>query len=108
METAILIAAVILGSITFHIINKHTIGTRDHMVRSWVFCTGGWFIALALLLNLAQVCDVIIKVRYQRHDLCPYCYKPIGIGNQVKNWFFKQYSCKNCGKKIDSRFILYQ
>ncbi len=53
METVILIAAVILGSITFHIINKHTIGTRDHMVRSWVFCTGGWFIALALLLNLA-------------------------------------------------------
>lgn len=34
-------------------------------------------------------------------------YKPIGIGNQVKKWVFKQYNCKNCGKKIDSRFILY-
>lgn len=52
MEIVILIAAVILGSITFGFVNKHTIATRNHMIRSWVFCTAGWFAALALIFNL--------------------------------------------------------
>lgn len=52
MAVGILIASIILGSVTFGFINKHTIATRDHMIRSWVFCAGGWFVVLALLLNL--------------------------------------------------------
>lgn len=52
MAVGIFIAAIILGSITFSIVNKHTIATRDHMLRSWVWCAGIWFAILALLFNL--------------------------------------------------------
>lgn len=52
MAVGIFIAAIILGSITFGIVNKHTIATRDHMLRSWVWCAGIWFAILALLFNL--------------------------------------------------------
>lgn len=52
MELVLLIVAIILGSITYGFINKHTIATRDHLFRSWVFCTLGWFAALCIIFNL--------------------------------------------------------
>lgn len=53
MEIALLIAAVILGSITYSITTRNTIGTQRAYVKRWFVCVVVWWLVIAVVLGIA-------------------------------------------------------
>lgn len=39
--------------------------------------------------------------------ICPYCRKALSKGEALKRKIKKVCRCKNCGKTIDERYIIY-